>query len=72
MDEDDDPLLLEEVIAEKPPALGEDDRLEVRSTNSTEATLAAAGSTRRKATTPSTCREARAAHPRAAREPYEP
>ena len=36
MDEDDDPLLLEDVIAQKPSALGKDDGLEVWSTQEHE------------------------------------
>jgi hypothetical protein len=72
MNHDHDSLLLEDVVAEKPSSLAKMIVLKSDPPNSTKATLAAAGSVRRKATMPSTNLEARAGQPRAAREPYEP
>jgi hypothetical protein len=53
MHEDHDSVLLEDVVAEEPSSLGEMIVLKSGPPNSTKATLAAAGSTPRKATTPS-------------------
>jgi hypothetical protein len=54
MNQDHDPLLLEDVVAEKAPSLAETIVLKSLPPRRMKATVAAAGSTRRNATMPST------------------
>jgi len=51
--EDDHALVLEDLVVQEAPAMGEDGRAEVGSADHRNAALAEVGSTRRKATRPS-------------------